>query len=145
MPLLNYTTKVPANRTVGQVQELLVRAGASSITARYEGHDRVAAGLTFVIETDYGKRAFALPVRSRAVYDVLRSDTSVPPRLRTIEQAERVAWRIVKDWVEAQLAIIETEMVTLDQVMLPYMEDHDGRTVYELYVTEQRGMLGAGA
>lgn len=135
MSLLNYTTKVPVQRTVGQVQELLVRAGATSITARYEAADTV--GLTFVVDTEYGRRAFSLPVDGRAVYDVMRADTKVPRSLKTIEQAQRVAWRITKDWVEAQLAIIATRMVTLDQVMFPYMEDVDGRTVFDLYVKQQ--------
>lgn len=27
------------------------------------------------------------------------------------DQAERVAWRILKDWVAAQMAILESEMV----------------------------------
>jgi hypothetical protein len=39
--------------------------------------------------------------------------------------------------VEAQLAIIRTEMVTLDQVMLPYMRGDSGQTMYELYVNQQ--------
>lgn len=54
-------------------------------------------------------------------------------RYTTYEQAQRVAWRIVKDWVEAQVALIQTEMVTLDQVMLPYMIGVGDKTIYELY------------
>ncbi|WP_189339127.1 hypothetical protein [Williamsia muralis] len=38
------------------------------------------------------------------------------PKYQTPEHALRVAWRITKDWVEAQLAIIETQMVTPAQV-----------------------------
>lgn len=45
--------------------------------------------------------------------------------------------RIAKDWLEAQLAILATEMVTFDQVMLPYMRALDGRTMWELYLDEQ--------
>src|SRR5438552_18436509 len=44
-------------------------------------------------------------------------------------QAVRVEWRIVKDWVEAQLALIETRMVTAQQVFLPYAIMRDGRTL----------------
>lgn len=36
MPLLNYTTKVPVQRTIGQVQGLLVEAGARPIVAAYD-------------------------------------------------------------------------------------------------------------
>ena len=53
------------------------------------------------------------------------------------DQAERVAWRIVKDWVEAQMAILESEMVQLDQIFLPYMVNDNGQTVFEVYRANQ--------
>ena len=53
------------------------------------------------------------------------------------EQAERVAWRIVKDWLTAQLAILETEMVDVGQVFLPYFVGRNGQTLYEAYSTGQ--------
>lgn len=102
-----------------------------------------ATGIAFAVETGHGPRTFVLPVNSARVEAVLRRD-KVPARFATPEQAERVAWRIVKDWVEAQLAIIRTEMVTLDQVMLPYMRSGSGETMYELYLNQQLG-LPAGA
>jgi hypothetical protein len=136
MPLLNYTTAVPVARTIGQVQALLVEAGARSIQTDYDGVG-TPVGLAFMVETMNGPRGFKLPVQSFRVQQVLKRDRKVQPRYQTPEHAERVAWRIVKDWLEAQLAIIQTEMVTLDQVMLPYMTGDDGRTVYELYVDRQ--------
>jgi hypothetical protein len=73
-------------------------------------------------------------VKVDAVCQVLQKDRKIPPRLRTPEQGQRVAWRIMKDWLEAQLAIVATEMVSFDQVMLPYMRTNDGRSVYEHYL-----------
>lgn len=52
-------------------------------------------------------------------------------------QAERVAWRIVKDWVEAQMAILESEMVQMDEIFLPYMTDNAGHTLYQAYLDNQ--------
>lgn len=135
MPLLNYTTAVPVSRTIGQVQGLLVEAGARSIMTNYDDVGR-PVGMRFAIETALGLRTFSLPVMADRVEGVLRRE-KVPPRYATPDHAERVAWRIVKDWLEAQLAIIRTEMVTLDQVMLSYMHGDDGRTVYELYRDQQ--------
>ena len=37
------------------------------------------------------------------------------------EQAFRTAWRIIKDWGEAQLALLETEMVDFEEVFMPYI------------------------
>ena len=35
------------------------------------------------------------------------------------QQAIRTSWRILKDWVEAQMALLETGMVTMDEIFLP--------------------------
>lgn len=135
MPLLNYTTKVPVKRTIDEIHALLVKAGARSFMTDYDD-DGKPSGIAFQVGTPLGRRAYTLPVHPKRVYDVLLRDAT-PRYLSSPDQAERVAWRILKDWVEAQMAIIETEMVTLDQVMLPYMQDDDGRTMYELYVNRQ--------
>ena len=58
------------------------------------------------------------------------------------EQAERVAWRIVKDWVEAQMAILESEMVQMDEIFLPYMLSNSGQTVFEAYRNNQLALGG---
>lgn len=142
MPLLNYTTTVPVSRTLGQIQGLLVEAGARSIMATYDDVGRTI-GIAFAVETLHGMRTFTLPVNAQRVEAVLKRE-KVPPKFQAPEHAERVAWRILKDWMEAQLAIIRTEMVTLDQVMLPYMHSDDGRTVFELY-RDQQLALGAGS
>jgi hypothetical protein len=132
MPILNYTTTVPASRTVSQMQEVLAKAGAATIAARYD--EGKAIGLSFTLMTVYGWRDFTLPVDTDAVYRVMARDRSgVPPRLKTREQAERVAWRIAKDWLEAQLAIVESQMVSFDQVMLPYMHVDGTKTLYQAY------------
>lgn len=49
----------------------------------------------------------------------------------TPEQAERVAWRILKDWTEAQMALLDIEMVRFEEIFLPYIETNTGQTVYE--------------
>jgi hypothetical protein len=131
LPLLNYTTEVPVGRSIGQVQGLLVEAGATAIYTEYD-QGRIT-GLSFAVQMPHGRQGFTLPVQVERVQVVLTRE-KVERRFRTPEHAERVAWRILKDWLEAQLAIIKTEMVTLDQVMLPYMRAADGRTMYELYV-----------
>lgn len=115
MPLLNYTTTVPVIRTIGTIQSLLVQAGARQIVTDYD-HVGNPTGLRFMVSTAFGPRGFVLPVKTDAVHTVLSRDRQVERRFKSPEQAERVAWRIVKDWMEAQLAIIKTQMVTLDQV-----------------------------
>lgn len=139
-PILNYTTTIAAEKTIGEVQGLLAKAGASTVGLSYVGGR--ASGVTFSIPTTHGDRTFRLPVDPEAVRTVLERD-GVKGNNKTPEQAERVAWRILKDWLEAQLALISTEMAKLDQVMLPFMTDAKGLTVYELYADQQLA-LGTG-
>jgi hypothetical protein len=58
------------------------------------------------------------------------------------EQAERVAWRIIKDWVEAQMAILDTQMVKMEEVFFPYMLNGQGQTLFQAYELKQ---LGSGS
>lgn len=129
MALLNYRTSVKAGRSAGELQEMLAKAGASGVGLEYD--TGAPAALRFVIDGPLGRQSYLLPVNPGAVGEVLRREGSLKKLGSGIKPID-VAWRIVKDWVEAQLAIIQTEMVTLDQVMLPYMlTDTAGTTVYE--------------
>ena len=136
MPLLNYTTKVDIFTTIGQIQGILVKHGAKRIVQDYRGESVTA--LCFVIDTPIGEQAVRLPAKVKAVQDTLQKQKVKAD----YAQAERVAWRIVKDWVEAQMAILESGMVKLDQIFLPYIMDSDGRTVYELYESKQLLLSG---
>lgn len=137
MPLLNYTTSVAVTKTIGLVHGLLVEAGARQIMTAYDSVG-TPTGVSFAIEVPGGTRGFKLPIQADRVYQVMQRER-VEPRYKTPEQCERIAWRIAKDWLEAQLAIVKTEMVTFEQVMLPYMQSEDGRTMYELYVANEVG------
>lgn len=132
MPLLNYTTKVDVYTTIGAIQGCLVKHGARKIMQDYDAEGRPQA-LMFAIDTQFGMRGIKLPANVDAVHKVLAKQKVKCDR----EQAERVAWRILKDWVEAQMAILESEMVQMDEIFLPYMIGKDNQTAYELYANNQ--------
>ena len=132
MPLLNYTTKINVFATLGEIQGILVKHGAKKIVQDYDDDGSVTA-LTFGIDTPAGVRGVRLPANVDAVHAVLTKQKVKCDR----EQAERVAWRIVKDWVEAQMAILESEMVQMDQIFLPYMVNNQGQTFFEAYRRNQ--------
>jgi hypothetical protein len=130
MPLLNYTTSVSVDKTVGEIQKCLAVHGAKAILCEYDDKGHVIA-LSFKVSAGQQELAFRLPSDWRPVLTLLERDRKVPRSFRTPEQALRVSWRIVKDWVEAQMAIVDTKMVHLEQVFLPYVIMPDGRTLYE--------------
>lgn len=73
------------------------------------------------------------------VLKAMISDNKIPRSKCNIEQAQRVAWRIVKDWVEAQMAIVEAQLADLAEVFLPYAITKNGTTLYKEIQTN--GML----
>ena len=86
----------------------------------------------------------SLPARIDACLNVLRKEKRENPRKQikdTREQAERVAWRILKDWVEAQMALIDIEMARFEEVFLPYIQTNNGQTVYAR-LEEKQFLLG---
>lgn len=130
MPILNYTTKVDVYTTIGAIQGALVKHGAKKIMQDYDDAGRIAA-ICFAIDTPGGIRGIKLPANAAAVQAVLQRQKVKCD----YEQAERVAWRIIKDWVEAQMAILESQMVQMDEIFLPYMVDKQGQTLYAAYQT----------
>lgn len=137
MPIKHYTPTVPAAQSVAEIVGALAAHGATRIQQDYDACKPIS--IAFVIDTPAGLRAFRLPSSADRVKAVL-----LRQKVKTDDaQAERVAWRILRDWVMAQMAILETEMVAIDQIMLPYMVDDHGRTVYELYQSSQL-LLGVG-
>lgn len=142
MPLLNYTTSVSADKTVAEISRLLAKAGAKAIMHEYDDNGYIVS-LSFKLELNGQPMGFKLPTDWRPVQKTLESQR-VERRYKTQEQALKVAWRITKDWVEAQLAIIETRMVKTEQVFLPYAVTNDGRTVFERVGEDPRFLLGGG-
>jgi len=128
-PIANYTTTVTALKSIGEIQGILVAHGATRILTDYKDGD--AVGLAFMVNTAHGEVPFRIPANIDRVQTVLNKQRVRKTVVR--ELASRVAWRILKDWVRAQMAILETEMVTIDQLFLPYMEvGEEGKTLYQV-------------
>ena len=129
MPLLNYTTSIAVDKTIAEIQKCLSTHGATGILTEYD--QGVVIALSFGIKFPDRDLHFRLPCDHQPVLELLKKDRKVPRRLVSKEQALRVAWRIIKDWTEAQMAIVETKMVSIEQVFFPYAITNDGRTVFE--------------
>lgn len=132
--LLNYTTTIAAEKTVGEIYMLLARGKAQSIMSEYDGFGNVTA-IAFRCQTEFGQMAFRLPANVKAAAGVLNKqaqERKIPRRfLNDVEQARRVAWRIVRQWIEAQLALVQLGMAKIEEVFLPYAQNTQGRTVFE--------------
>src|SRR3569832_2412638 len=122
MGLLNYTTKIDPDKTVAEISRILSSCCASAEMTEFDGETVTA--LSFRIKLEGRELAFRLPADWRPVYEILTKGKKKPPSYwsgnRSLThwesehrlQAVRTSWRIVKDWVEAQMALVETRMVS---------------------------------
>lgn len=151
MGLLNYTTKIDADKTAAEIAKCLSAHGASAILTDYESG--VLSAISFQIILNDRKVGFKLPCDWRPVYEIITKGKKKPASWLTGNrgpehwesehrlQAVRTAWRIVKDWVEAQMALVETQMASTQEVFLPYAVMKDGRTLSQHVQTDPQFLL----
>lgn len=142
---LNYTTTIDPQKSVSECISILARHGARAIAMTYD--NGMPGGLHFRVQTAFGDRGYSLPTNTAGTHAVLQKAYQagkIPKAKATIEQAQRTSWRVVKMWLEAQLALIEAGLVDLPQVMLPFMIDDEGRTVYQRFIEREQLAIEAG-
>jgi len=124
------TTKISASQTVGEIQRLLGNYGASAVLTEYEKGEVIAVSFRVLFNGQH--IPFRLPCRWQAIFKKLQSKRKRRPYNRNDEtQARRVAWRQILRWIEAQLALVDTEMVQIQEVFMPYLQMNTGKTLYE--------------
>lgn len=134
----NYTSGVPVDRTVSKIEAILVNCGASNIVKDYK-ENKLDAICFLVIMPNTGERiAVRLPANVDAVCDAMQSQIK-RPRKGTLdklrEQAARTAWKLMQDWVEVQMSLIQMHQAEFLQVFLPYV--WNGKTTFYNQLKEQ--------
>lgn len=132
MAIKNYTTSVDSYKTISEIQQILARAGAQQISINNDKSGNPVS-LAFMLLWGTQAVAFALPCNFSGVKRAMSNSKKVSIAKCTDEQALRVGWRIIKDWVAAQMAIVEAEACTMTQVFLPYAVTNNGDTVYKMF------------
>lgn len=138
MAILNYTTQINFNKTVGEIYAILARAKVDQIMTDFENGQ--PAAIRFMMVYFEQPIYFRLPCNVEGVYQSL-CRSKAPGRLKAKEQARRVAWRIIKDWIEAQLAIVEAQQAEMVEVFLPYAVDNSGQTFFQQFSANQQKLL----
>jgi len=135
--------------TFDKIQKVLSTHGANKIMYDYkrDGSGKLEA-ITFAIQINNQDVGFRLPAMADNVYKIMyggedRYGREKEVTTAKVEQAYRTAWANIRDWIDAQMALIDTEQVKVEQVFLPYMIMKDGHTLYEQI--ERKGFeLGDG-
>jgi hypothetical protein len=138
----NYTTDVPVERTIAEIQHILAQNGARGIALEYDESGTIK-DVFFKIILKNKELPFRLPAKAERVYQALWGEKQEWEHARYgagwRQQAERIAWRICKTWLEAQITLINLEQAKLEEVFLPYLVMPSKKTLFE--TMEQRGFL----
>jgi len=138
MPLLNYTSNVDADKTAMEITRCLSSHGAQSVMTDYNSEDQTIVSISFLLAVNGKSIKFRLPCDWKPVYEILTRDKNYDRYFKEKKeklksdarlQAVRTAWRIVKDWVEAQMALVEAHQAKTEQVFLPYVVMKGGKTL----------------
>lgn len=138
MPIKNYTTKIDASTSLSEIQNALASAGASKIMVDYEKGIPVA--VSFVMQLGDTICAYKLPVNFDGVEAVLKKQNIKADK----KQVMRIAWRNVRDWVLAQIALVEAGNAVAGEVFLPYMTDKSGATFFQQLMSSGQLSLPRG-
>lgn len=142
MTLYMETTRIAPERTVSEIQGILMRYGAKGVFLEYEMCQVSALSFQYVVADQ--TIPFRLPCRWNEMETALRQSGKRPKSDDTFESwARRVAWRQILRWVEAQMALIETNMVKVQEVFFPYIITKSNQTLYE--VQEKKGLMLLGS
>lgn len=129
MAILNYTTKIDAYKTIGEIQMTLAKNGAKKVMLEND-KDGNPIGLAFIIEWNGIENSFSLPCNFKGVLSAMLK-AKVANSLCNDKQAIRVGWRILKDWIEAQMALKQADIASLPEIFLPYIVTKNGQTLFE--------------
>jgi hypothetical protein len=136
--LANYTTSVQTSKSISEIYDMLGAVGASAVTTEFELGE--PAGISFRVQRNERVVSFRMPCDWRATLRVMERQ-KMPTRFKRGDHARRVSWRILRDWMRAQLALLEIENASVEQLFLPYVVTSTGETFYERVSTQDDMLL----
>jgi hypothetical protein len=133
--LKNYTSDIPASKTVANIESYLAQCGISGIMKEYR--DGRVVALVFQAPDTNGSRTIKLPSDVEGTHDFLweqyQAEAKRPRRSKEdfAEQAERTAWKVMDDWVRVQMTLIAVQKKSVTEVFLPYVMVSKTQTFFE--------------
>lgn len=143
MPILNYTTIIEPEQTIAEIQKMLSKHNVMAMMTDYDGPH--VSAVSFKMNINGTPMSYRLPCNWRAVLEIfIKNKVEMKHKGGREPQAIRTAWRVIKDWIEAQLALVEINMTTIPQIFLPYTIMKGGQTLGEMIEKNPNFLLGDG-
>ena len=146
----NITSEIEVEKTIMKIEKILIDFGAQGILKEYTGH-RIKS-LSFYISRDGQNIPFKLPMNlesARRVVKQAAQNRKIALKFleepHTSDKAEKVGWRVIKDWIHAQLSLIEIDFADPVELLLPYVYDTATKqTFFEKIKQNPQMLLGSG-
>ncbi len=114
--LKNYASTSSLTNIFNDIEKTLISHKAKQVVRDY-GDDGRIKSISFVIQTPNNILGIRLPAKFDAVEKIFQKEGI---RYKP-EQPYRTAWATVRDWLSAQMALVDWEMVKPEEVFLPYI------------------------
>lgn len=119
-----------------KINTILTKHGVTKIMYDYSpSGDGSVDGITFGLNINGNDVGFKMPALVDNVFAIMYPNGNRYSEQRYLksrkEQAYKTAWSNIKDWIDAQMALIDTQQVKIEQVFLPYMITGQDQTLYD--------------
>jgi len=131
MALKNYKSR--GQNTFDKIQKILSSHGANKIMFDYK-RDGTLEAITFGLDIDGMQMGFRMPALVENVVEIIYGGKDRYGRSKKITNAQKqqayfTAWANIRDWIDAQMALVETKQAKVQDVFLSFAVMKDGRTL----------------
>lgn len=135
----NYTTTIAVEKTIAEIEVLLTRYGARKILKEYDSNGEITY-LTFMAEYMNGFVPIRLPSQPERVVVILNEKAeagAIPKRfMNDLAQANRIMWRVILDWIDSQMTMIDIGQKSLLQIFMSDVCPVGSKTLFEHWTND---------
>ena len=128
------TTNKSAEQTISEIQILLRKHNLGRFQMIFSNDGKIES-VYFSIRTKESEIPYKLPANHKPLMELAKQGKTKYLKPNDEEQAIKIAWRQIYRWIESQLALIQTQMVDIQEVFLPYMMVDNENTIYQKMLT----------
>lgn len=135
MKPLNYTTKKTVSQTINDILQLLSKVGCTKIEIDYKEGE--PTGIIFAVPVLNNFLRVQMPCKFEGTLNRLRRSN----QKATLQDAKKIAWRTLYNWIEVNLELVFNEQAELIEVFLPYVLNEQNQTVFNHFLQDKKIVL----
>lgn len=141
--LKNYASEASMTSIFNVISTILAQHKAKKITFDYDDAGR-AVSLEFMVTLNGQQYRFRLPARFDKAKPLVEKARQEAGSWRLSEkaldeQSYRAVWATIRDWVDAQCALIDIGASSIEETFMPYLiiDEGSGRTMFDVFAEQK--------